>query len=243
MFCIFRGNEDLRKLTACSVLKMRIITEGLAKEYTSKGQSFFCILTISTSFFFFHQKIIVKVRQVKLQRSHKKTSTKTFLLSICASKASSQDSSHKTPVRRACRMALAGPPSQTLPVRCQRSWLWWDFVVNARRPNSSVPTAGAATCSTLGPGHDQAGELRTIWLHPAGRRYRKKIYISGLFRSFFTSFYSYKPICIGTFYLVSGLGTPVAVHLRACNARVKRKSGKCPALRCTQAPFPTTYKY
>lgn len=71
-FCILRGSEDLRKLTACSVLKMRIIIEGLAKEYTSKGQSFFCILTIFTSFFF-HQKISIKVIQVKLQRSHKKT--------------------------------------------------------------------------------------------------------------------------------------------------------------------------
>lgn len=40
LFYIFRGNEDLRKLTVCSVLKRKIIFRGLAEEHTSMSEHF-----------------------------------------------------------------------------------------------------------------------------------------------------------------------------------------------------------
>lgn len=42
------------------------------------------------------------------------------------------------------------------------------------------------------------------------------------FMAFFkTLFYSYKSICIGSFCLISRVGTPVVVTLQVCSARVK----------------------
>lgn len=97
-FYIFRGNEDLRKLTVCSVLKRKIIFQGLAEEHTSTSEHF-CILTMPYLLIFSSKKLTqilrycIRREQGKTAEEPEQSSTESCLSSTRASRASSHHSS------------------------------------------------------------------------------------------------------------------------------------------------------
>lgn len=109
MFYIFRENEDLRKLTVCSVFKRkkkqppRVLLKNI-----NPHQHIFCILTMS--YYFFIQKLTQifellyqkKTRRVKATEEPEQNST--YVCSTCASKVSW----HRGSAQDACHMSVLG---------------------------------------------------------------------------------------------------------------------------------------
>lgn len=126
MFSIFRGNEDLGKLTVCSVLKRKIILQGLAEEHTSTSEHFlrsdnvlptyFSIQNINPNSELLYQK---KTSRVKAAEEPEQNSTETCLFSTRASKASR----HHSSAQDACYKSIL---SRHVLTGRFALWLWQD---------------------------------------------------------------------------------------------------------------------